>query len=261
MFALLAVVALTIVFGIPAMILSLFNPRGDWVLRLGRRWAAAICATAGIRVEGIGAENVPSHAPAILIANHQSNIDILAILLTLPGRFRVVAKRLLFWIPVFGWCMKLAGMIPIDRGNRARAFRSLDDAAERVKEGDPVLFFPEGTRSSDGRLLPFKKGAFVIAIRSGVPIVPVSISGGSAVLAKGSLRLRPGLVTVRFGKPIAVLGHSLEAKQSLIDRVHDAVRTGLDETPAPTSDAPPSPTAPPAPSAKPPGARSSAPGA
>jgi 1-acyl-sn-glycerol-3-phosphate acyltransferase len=175
-FAVVATIVLTLVFGLPALVLSLVNRRGDWVLRLGRPWARGICAASGVTVDSVGTENVPADRPVILISNHQSHFDMLAILLTMPRPFRVVAKRHLFYIPVFGWCLSLAGMIPIDRENRAAAIQSLERAAERIRGGEPVLFFPEGTRSHDGGLLPFKKGAFVIAMKAGAPIVPVSVA-------------------------------------------------------------------------------------
>ena len=208
------------------MILSIFNPRGDWVLRFGRLWARGICAASGVRVEGRGAENVPRDRSSILLSNHASNFDMLAILITLPVSFRVVAKRFLFHIPIFGWCLRLAGMIPIDRDKRASAIRSLDRAAERVKTGMPVLFFPEGTRGAGGRLLPFKKGAFVIAVKSGVPVIPVSVVGSEAVLSKRSFRVRPGRIIVQYGPEIAVSSYSLETKELLMARVKEAIEAG-----------------------------------
>jgi 1-acyl-sn-glycerol-3-phosphate acyltransferase len=226
-FAAVATVVLTLVFGVPALFLSLVNPRGDWVLRFGRSWARGICAAAGVSVTALGVANIPADRPVILISNHQSHFDMLALLLTMPRPFRVVAKRHLFYIPVFGWCLYLAGMIPIDREKRSSAFQSLERAADRIRGGEPVLFFPEGTRSRDGQLLPFKKGAFVIALKAGAPIVPVSVAGSLAVLPKGSLRIRPGHITVRYGPEIAVASETLDTKERLIDRVREAVARGL----------------------------------
>ena len=151
----------------------------------------------------------------------------LALLMTVPRPFRVVAKRHLFRIPVFGWCLTMAGMIPIDREKRASAFQSLERAADRIRGGEPVLFFPEGTRSRDGHLLPFKKGAFVIALKAGAPIVPVSVTGSLAVLPKGSIRIRPGHITVRYGAEIPVAQETLETKERLIERVRGAVAEGV----------------------------------
>ena len=131
------------------MVLGLLNPGGDWIIRMSKGWSRMICSVSGVTVEARGAENVPRDRPAVLIANHESNFDVPAILLTMPVSFRVVAKKFLFYIPIFGWCLRVGGMIPIDRERRAHAIRSLDKAAEQVRVGRPVLFFAEGTRSSD----------------------------------------------------------------------------------------------------------------
>ena len=224
-----ATIALTILCGVPATLLSLVHRDGRWILTFGRIWARGICAAAGARVEARGMENVPKERAAILLANHQSNFDMLAILLSMPRPFRVVAKRFLFYIPVFGWCLRAGGMIPIDRDKRTRAIQSLEKVAARVRSGEPVLMFPEGTRSPDGALLPFKKGAFVIAVTSGVPVVPVSVTGGDRILAKHSLRVRPGRIIIRYGPEIPVTGHSLATKELLIAQVREAIEAGLAE--------------------------------
>lgn len=224
-----AVVFMTIVCGVPAMVLALAHPRGDWVLRFGRLWARGICAASGVTVEPRGLERLPKGRPFILISNHRSHFDMIAFILTFPGSFRVVAKRFLFYVPIFGWCLWAAGMIPIDREKRARAIESLEKAAERIRTGVPVLFFPEGTRSDDGSLRAFKKGAFVIAVKAGVPIVPVSVSGSGEVLPKGSIRIRQGRIVIRYGPEIPVAGFTIETKDALIAKVRDAVAAGLDE--------------------------------
>ena len=227
--ALIGSLLLTLCFGLTGIVFSLVNPRGEWIFRLGKGWARSICSVSGVSVEVQAAEHAPRGAPAILVANHQSNFDILAILIAMPVPVRFVAKRLLFRIPVFGWCLSLAGMIPIDRERRASAIRSLDAAAERIREGHPVLFFPEGTRSSDGRLLPFKKGAFVIALKSGIPIVPVSIAGGVEVLRKGSLRIRPGKIVLRWNEALGTAGRGPDARDALLERARRAILSGLAE--------------------------------
>jgi 1-acyl-sn-glycerol-3-phosphate acyltransferase len=225
--AILSVILFTVLFGLPALVLSLANPSGDWVVRFGRRWAGSICAASGVRVEAHGVENLPASGSYLLIANHKSHFDLLAFLKTYPSSFRVVAKRALFRIPVFGWCLSAAGMIPIDRESRTRAVASLDEVVEKVRTGMPVLFFPEGTRSREESLLPFKKGAFAIALKTGLPIVPVSISGGLAILPKGSIAIRPGTIVIRYGAPIASVGPVAMTREELAARVRDAVEAGL----------------------------------
>jgi 1-acyl-sn-glycerol-3-phosphate acyltransferase len=238
LFAGAAVVALTVVCGIPATILAIVHPSGDWVLRFGRVWARGICAASGVRVEAHGLESLPRGGCTILISNHQSHFDMIALLVSFPGSFRVVAKRFLFYIPVFGWCLWAAGMIPIDREKRASAIQSLEKAAERIRGGLPVLFFPEGTRSTDGALQPFKKGAFVIALKSGASIVPVSVSGSREILPKGSIRIRAGRVVIRYGTVIPLEGFTTENKESLIEVVRRAVAAGLAENAARRGEAP-----------------------
>lgn len=230
--ALGGVVLSTVLFGTVACVMSLLNPGGDWVFRMSRLWSRMICATARVTVETHGAGNVPRDRPAILISNHESNFDVPAILLTVPVSLRVIAKKFLFYIPIFGWCLWLGGMIPVDRERRSSALRSLEKAAGQVRTGRPVLFFAEGTRSADGRLQPFKRGAFVIALKAGVPIVPVSVSGGHEVLPKSSLRIRPGRIVVRYGPPIPIDGYTLRTRDQLIARVHEAVRAGILENEA-----------------------------
>ena len=225
--AILSVIFFTLFLGLPALILSLANPRGDWIVRFGRWWAGSICAASGVRVEARGVENLPASGPYLLIANHKSHFDLLAFLKTYPSSFRVLAKRALFRIPIFGWCLSSAGMIPVDRGKRMRSVASLDEAAEKTRTGVPVLFFAEGTRSREEALLPFKKGAFAIALKTGLPIVPVSISGGLAILPKGSLGIRPGTIVIRYGAPIPSVGPVPMTRDELAARVRAAVEAGL----------------------------------
>lgn len=228
-YAIVVIIVLTVLCGIPAALLSLVNPRGDWVVRIGRVWARGIANAAGVSIEARGVEHLPQGHPYILISNHQSHFDLIAFILTFPRSFRVVAKRLLFYIPIFGWCLWAAGMIPIDRSRRQSAIKSLERAAERVRAGEPILFYPEGTRSPDGDLLPFKKGAFVIALKSGVPIVPVSVAGSRAILGKGSIRIRPGRIAITYGPEIELKSYTLDEKELLIERVRQAVIEGLKE--------------------------------
>ena len=233
--AIVSVILFTLLLGLPALILSLANPSGDWIVRFGRWWAGSICAASGVRVEARGLDNLPTAGSYLLIANHKSHFDLLAFLKTYPSSFRVVAKRALFRIPIFGWCLSAAGMIPIDREKRMRSVASLDEAAEMIRTGVPVLFFAEGTRSRAEELLPFKKGAFAIALKTGLPIVPVSIAGGLAILPKGSLGIRPGTIVIRYGAPIPSVGPAPITRNELAARVRAAVEAGLELDRPPTA--------------------------
>jgi 1-acyl-sn-glycerol-3-phosphate acyltransferase len=154
------------------------------------------------------------------MANHQSNFDIPTVLGALPYQFRWLAKAELFRIPVFGRGMRGAGYISIDRSNRESAFRSLKQAADIIRRGTSVLIFPEGTRSADGKVQPFKKGGFVLAVDAGVPIVPIAIRGTYPIMPKHRLRIQSGPVELEVLNPIETSEYTRRTKNELVDRVH-----------------------------------------
>lgn len=140
--------------------------------------------------------------PAIFVGNHTSLLDPPLVIATLPSRPVFLVKKELAYVPVLGWIIWLGGCIFIDRGDRRRSLASLKEAARRIREGQSLAAFPEGTRSRDGRLLPFKKGSFALAIEAGVPIVPLGIRGGLEVLPKGTWRVAPRDYHLRVGRPL-----------------------------------------------------------
>jgi 1-acyl-sn-glycerol-3-phosphate acyltransferase len=217
----------TAVFGGLATVASLLHPGSFATIRLGKLWAHSILAAAGVRVEVGGEENVSTCPSCVLISNHQSGFDILALLLSVPASTRFVAKESLFRIPFLGWSMTAAGFIPIDRTNRTRAIRSLKKAAESVRQGRPVILFAEGTRSLDGRLAPFKRGAFHLAVEAGVPVVPVAISGSWRILPPRSSRLRSGTIRVRFASPIPVEDPADDSMDARVGRLMKEVRRAM----------------------------------
>ena len=164
--------------------------------------------------------------PFLLMSNHQSALDIFALLSGLPVSFKFIAKRELFRIPVFGWAMKRAGYISIDRNNPREALKAIEESARKIKDGTAVLIFPEGHRSRNGRLQPFMKGGFSLASRAGVPVVPLAITGSFAVQPKGSIISPPerkGRVTIRVGKPVVVEGKGLSYKAELMGEVRASI--------------------------------------
>jgi 1-acyl-sn-glycerol-3-phosphate acyltransferase len=177
-----------------------------------------------VRVRVVGAERMDPAAAVICMSNHQSNFDIPVLLGYLPVPFRWLAKAELFKIPVFGRAMRGAGYIPIDRSDRPAAIASLRQAAAAIRGGVSVVIFPEGTRSPDGTLKPFKKGGFVMAIEAGVPIVPVALRGTFDIMPKNRLLIRPRDVTLTIGAPIATTGYGLHSKEVLMDEVGNALR-------------------------------------
>ena len=191
---------------------------------LPRRWARAILRAARVRVEVSGIENLPTDRSAILVANHESWFDVFALVANLPVEYRFVGKVELTRIPLFGPAWLSAGHISIDRADRQRAIQSLERAGEILHPGRAVVvMFPEGTRTPDGALLPFKKGAFVLAAQTQVPLVPAGIGGSRAVMPKRSFLIRPGTIRVRIGDPIPTDTAGADARDELLVQAREAV--------------------------------------
>jgi 1-acyl-sn-glycerol-3-phosphate acyltransferase len=184
---------------LPVMILTRSGAMPIWFGR--RAWGPWGLWLAGART---AVEPMPAlpDGPLIFACNHESALDIWVAFKVLPRSFRFVAKQELFRLPVFGWYMRLGEHIPVDRGNHARALESLRRAGEAVRAGTSLVVFPEGTRSKDGRILPFKKGPFVVAKQAGVPIIPVAISGSGAVTPSHRIAVHPGPIRVAMGDPV-----------------------------------------------------------
>lgn len=192
---------LVILFGVP---FSFISP--NYLHNCAILWAKGCLLLAGIRVRVTGAENIPRDRSAVYISNHQSNFDILALFACLPLQFRWMAKKELFDIPLFGLAMRRSGYISIDRSDRRKSLQSMVDAAQRIKEGTSVIIFPEGTRTPDGKLLPFKKGGFMIAVKAQVPIVPVAIQGSYELLPKGQIMVRSGQIDITILPQVETVG-------------------------------------------------------
>ena len=224
---LVLIVLVTALLGTAGILSCLVVPSGDAVISIARLWARILLALSRVRVVVKGREQIRPPGPYVFLSNHQSQFDILAAVVTLPIQFRVLAKQELFRIPIFGWVLRLSGFVGIDRGNREKAIRSMDRAGAGIGRGRSLLIYAEGTRSPDGRLLPFKKGGFVLAIQAGVPVFPMTILGSREVLPKGSLRIRPGTITVQVGDPIDPREFTVEQKELLMARVRTAMETAL----------------------------------
>ncbi len=190
-----------------------------------RRWARLILKASGTRVEVENAERIDPDRPQILVANHVSYFDVLALIAHVPGKNRFVVKKELAYVPIFGPAWRACGYISIDRRNVDSAIRSLEQARRVLERDRPtVVMFPEGTRSPTGELRPFKKGAFVLAIQTDVDVVPAAVIGTREIMRKGSLAIRTGrTIRVRFGEPLAVHGLTMGDRDALTRRGHDAV--------------------------------------
>lgn len=205
--------------------------------RAARRWSQKILWAAKVRVELEGVENLRTDEPQIIVSNHQSWFDVFALAAHLPVRYRFVAKRELGTVPIFGSAWRACGHVAVDRGNREAAIESLDQAWREIHEEKlTMVLFPEGTRSPDGRLKQFKKGAFVLAVQGQVPLVPVAVVGSRAIMAKGSLRVRSGTITLRIGTPIPTEGTTIRDRNRLLEASWEAIAAlkGGEEVPDPT---------------------------
>jgi 1-acyl-sn-glycerol-3-phosphate acyltransferase len=212
-----------------ALLSTLVDKSGKAFAFHARLWARISLLLAGARVTLHGAEHIPP-GPVVFMSNHQSGFDIPTLLATLPRETCWIVKKELFDIPVFGAAMKHGGYIPLDRRDAHQALKSMEKAAETIRSGKSVVIFPEGTRSKDFRLLPFKRGGFMLALRAGVPVVPVTINGSGKVTPAGTLRLYGGRISVTLHPPIMPAATALrgEAETVLMKKVRDAISSTLE---------------------------------
>jgi len=188
-----------------------------WVWAPGLLWAGG----ARMRVEGI--ENVDFSAPHFFVANHQSLLDVCALFAALPTALHFVIKKELARVPFLGWYARAMGMVFVDRAARSQAYASIRRTGGLVREGRSVMAFPEGTRSRDGSVGPFKSGLFVTAIEAGIPVVPVAIEGTGRILPPHGFRARPGRIVVRIGTPIQTGGLATVNRSALAAQARHAV--------------------------------------
>jgi 1-acyl-sn-glycerol-3-phosphate acyltransferase len=214
---------LTGIVGIPYTLLvgdiSLLYRVGMWIANAGVR-------AAGIRIEVMGLENVPAGRPCIFMSNHVSNLDPPVLIPKLPGRCSVLLKKQLMNIPILGHAMRLAKFVPVERGGkRDSAQASVAAAAEALRSGLHIMVYPEGTRSRDGRLQPFKKGPFYLAMETQAPVVPIAISGTERMMRKGSAAITPGVVRVQFLPAVEPV--RFETREDLLRAVRETIAGAL----------------------------------
>ncbi len=211
------------------VIFSYLSPNENQSHRVARLWAKILLIMTSVRVQVTGKENLKEGQSHVFMVNHQSVFDIFVLLAHIPVQFRWIVKKELFKVPVFGQAMRNAGYIEIDRQNHEKALQSLDIAARKIREGKSVMTFPEGTRSKDGKIKPFKQGMFYLAVQSGVPVIPVTLIGTAEIMTKNSLKIFPKKVKMVIDKPIDVSNYSIENRSELITLVQNIITQNYEE--------------------------------
>lgn len=216
----------TIVAGIPLLVYTVISRSPEALYWAGVRGVMFFVRAAGVRVRITGTERIPAET-CLFVANHTSSADAPAVVGAIPRRIAILLKQSLFRYPIVGQAFQLAHFIPVDRSNHESAIASLEKATEALRGGQSFLIYPEGTRSPDGRLQQFKRGAAVMAIKAGVPIVPIACSGAHRVMGKRSLIMHPGEILVEFLEPIDASRYALDQREELNTAVHSAMAAGL----------------------------------
>jgi 1-acyl-sn-glycerol-3-phosphate acyltransferase len=230
-FRFVASAAVSVLFAGIILLSLIFNKSGELFHWFCRQWATVVLKLCATTVTMRGIEHIQGSKGFVYVSNHASMFDIPAVIAGIPDQIRIVYKKELEKIPIFGWGLKYGSYVGIDRGRGIEAQKSLDEAVEKIRNGESVLLFAEGTRTLDGKLQPFKRGAFHIAVRAGVPVVPLTINGSFSILPKHSISIVPGSVELILERPIFLRqdGRSLDsasgkaAELSLMEEVHVAI--------------------------------------
>lgn len=204
-----------------AMLVTWNTDTSIWLAR--HAWAPFLLWAGGARLTVEGTEHVDPTRPTLYVSNHQSTIDIPVLFRAVDANLRFIAKQELKWVPVLGWYMWVARYVFVDRGNSRKAIAALGAAARRIREGTNLIVFPEGTRSPDLRVLPFKKGAFRLAIEAGAAVCPVTIEGSGKLMPKSRWTITPGPIRVRIGAPISASRYTAQQVEALIRCVRDQI--------------------------------------
>ena len=218
----------TIILGIPVMIAGMLSRTGNLAFSISKIWAYIILAVSFVRTEIKNKAKLLKGTSYIIISNHQSHFDILALVTTLGIQFRWIIKKEILKIPIFGYALYTSRNIFIDRSNTTRAIESINKGVYRLPRDAGVMVFTEGTRSSDRQIHEFKKGGFMIAIARKISILPVTVNGSRRVLPKGSLVVKPGKIQVIIGDPIDTSGYTTDTVQELIDKTRQVVMANFD---------------------------------
>ena len=218
----------TIFLGIPVMVAGLTSRTGNLAFSISKLWAYTMLAISFVRTEIKNKDKIQPGTSYIIISNHQSLYDIIALVTALGIQYRWFIKKEVLKIPIFGYALYASRNIFIDRANTASAIESINKGIDRLPKGVSVMVFAEGTRSPDGHIHEFKKGGFVTAVRRKIPILPVTVNGSRRVLPKGSLAFKPGKIQIVIGNPIDTNGYTTDIVQELIDKTRQAIIVNFD---------------------------------
>jgi 1-acyl-sn-glycerol-3-phosphate acyltransferase len=222
------IVFATLVVGSLALITYPFDPKGKLIHRYARLWGKAALSANRVKVTVMGLEHLKREGPYLFMANHQGSYDIFALLGHLPYQFKWLAKKELFSVPLLGWAMSAAGYISIDREGTRKTVEAMNEAARKIHDGMSVVIFPEGSRSPDGSIQPFKKGGFTLAIKSRVPIVPIAIIGSREIMLKDRMTVLPGEIRIRIDSPIETEPYALKDRGFLMGKVKEAISKNVE---------------------------------
>ena len=217
----------TIVLGTLSLISSLWDRDGRTQHGFARLWSWLILHTIASPAQVSGIDRIDLSRPHVFVANHSSALDIPVLYTSIPRQFRIVAKEELFKYPFMGWHLRRSGQVPIAAGAKLASMRSLLRAAPGLKSGTPLVVFPEGGRSADGRIQPFMSGAAYIAIKAEVDIVPMAIVGTYQALPMNSFHIRPGRIKLVVGEPVSTVGLTLQDAEKLTQEIQQAVEVLL----------------------------------
>lgn len=227
-FYLMFLILNTIVVCLTIIIISPFDKKGNTVHYIGKFWSLLNIFLSGTRLTIRGKEKINANLTHIVMSNHQSLFDVWALIGKIPLQIRWIVKDEIRKIPIFGYTLERMGHIYVDRKKRAAAYISLETAAGKIKNGTSVIIFPEGTRSNDGHLLKFRMGGIIMALKSGVPILPVTVNGSRFVLPKNTLALMPGKIEIVVGDVIDASTYDENNKNELMEKIRSAIHENLD---------------------------------
>jgi 1-acyl-sn-glycerol-3-phosphate acyltransferase len=217
------IVVATLVLGVLTLIAYPFDRKGRVGHYYAKLWGKVALLVNGVKVRIEGMGHLNGKGPYIFMSNHQGIYDIFALLGHLPYQFKWLAKKELFSVPFLGWTMAAVGYISIDRGGTRDTVEAMNEAAQKIRDGMSVVIFPEGSRSPDGSIQPFKKGGFTLAIKSKVPIVPVAISGSRAIMPKDKLTAISGEIRILVAHPIETENSALKDREVLMKKVRETI--------------------------------------